>query len=208
MANKSQERVLTYAIIGLIFFAPFHLSAQTREKEKSLLNFTREPGDQVLTLNLGVLTPLFSQKKVGAPLTSTKMSVGGWFALSWEIHFLSMLRAGIDLGGAFSLAQTGKPIYLFNFLAKITYVPQISSFDFPISLGVGLNGIRFDQNANTDFILKPSIGFYWNINAQWSIGTTLSYVFIPQIYKGPTPPKTDSRLVNMFNTAISVRYHF
>lgn len=164
-------------------------------------------GDQILSINAGLLIPLFY---TGGPdgLQSANLSLGGTGHLMWSSFLNNNLAVGGELGGTFAFTPNGNTLFMIPLAARVSYFLRAFPFEFPLSLAAGLNFSRFGDNFKTDMILIPGAGFYWNQSAEWAFGFDVRWWWVPQIYSGPEPPADDTRFGNFLSTTLGVIYRF
>lgn len=171
----------------------------------------RELGDQRINLSLGVFTPIANYTLSGIS-HAPNQSIGAGGALQWDFFFHPVFLAGIRLHGWFTLTKTNAGLFAYDIIAHVAYVPRVSRFEFPISVGLGFSGMSFTESVVTysklDLAVHSSFGVIWNIDTRWGLGVNVAYLLIPQLYDGPTPPREHSRLANFIGTAIMVTYNF
>jgi hypothetical protein len=54
--------------------------------------------------------------------------------------------------------------------------------------------------------VKPGISGYYNVNAEWGLGLSLDYWWVPEIYFGDKADATS--FGNFLELSFSARYHF
>jgi hypothetical protein len=161
---------------GIIFFICCFglgvtlISAAAQESSESVVGLpAHELGDMSLGMDLGPLIPLFFQDFSWNTYDST-LSLGGVASLQWNTYLSSFFRAGVEIGGSFNLSPQQRTLLLMPILLKITYVYNISRFEFPVFLGAGINVVRYRDWSQVDFMLKMGLGGYWRYDANWAFG--------------------------------------
>jgi hypothetical protein len=199
-------------IIVLLFLIALPLAAQedgtlpTRPEEDVVVD-TYTLGDQLLTINLGLFTPLFfaSEEK---GVQSTNLTLGGVGSLRWSSYLNNNISVGAEVAGSFSFSPNRRALYILPITARGTYYFRAYPWEFPLSLQAGMSISRLEEKTKIDPILKPGASVYWNHNAQWAFGLNAVYWWIPQIYRGPEPPASDTRFGNFLELTLSALYHF
>lgn len=175
------------------------------EEEQFEPTYTR--GDQLISLNLGLMVPLFY---FGGPdgAQSANLSLGGTGHLLWSSFLNNNLAIGGEFGGMFAFTPNHNTLFMIPLAARVSYFLRSYPFEFPLTLAAGVNFSRFGDNFKTDPIVIPGVGFYWNYTVEWAFGFDVRYWFVPQIYRGPEPPSEDTRVGNFLATTLSVFYRF
>jgi len=204
--NNTIRRVLLGMMICV---TPVVAFAQDNDEETRPERFepTYSLGDQMLSLNLGTIFPLFY---TGGPdgMEDANLTVGGTGHLQWSAFVNNNLAVGGEFGGMFAFTPNQNTLFMIPLAARLTYFLRAYPFEFPLSLAAGVNFSRFEENFKTDPILIPGAGVYWNYNTEWAFGLDLRWWWVPQIYTGPTPPSEDTRFGNFLASTLSVMYRF
>ena len=165
-------------------------------------------GDQMFFINAGLFIPLFFFDK-DMEVYDTNLTLGGNGSLSWQVFLSNHLSVGAELGGMFALSPNKRILYMIPLTAKATYWFRFYPFEIPIGLGLGGNLSILEEAAHIDFIAKPQIGFYWNLNEEWAFGLNVTYWFVPQIYSGSGKvSKEHSMFGNFMDASLSVLFRF
>lgn len=209
------ERGRTTAVIGLAlvfaFIAVGAVDAQDEDDptDPGTGDFvpTYGLGDQLISLNLGALFPLFYW---GGPdgVQDANLSVGGTGHLLWSSYVSNNLSIGGEFGGMFAFTPNRNTLFMIPLAARLTYSLRAFPFEFPLSIAAGVNFSRFSDSFKTDPIVIPGAGFYWNYSSEWAFGLDVRYWWVPQIYTGPEPPTSDSRYGNFLASTIGILYRF
>ncbi len=164
-------------------------------------------GDQLLSLNLGMLFPLFY---TGGPdgMEDANLTLGGTGHLMWSSFLTNDFAVGGEFGGMFAFTPNRNTLFMIPLAARASYFLRAYPFEFPLTLAAGINFSRFRDNFKIDPIVIPGAGFYWNYNAEWAFGLDLRYWWVPQVYSGPEPPSEDTRFGNFLGSTLSVLYRF
>jgi len=164
-------------------------------------------GDQLLSLNLGMLFPLFYTGGSDG-LQDANLTLGGTGHLMWSSFLSNNLAVGGEFGGMFAFTPNRNTLFMIPLAARVSYFLRSYPFEFPLTLSAGMNFSRFRDNFKVDPIVIPGAGFYWNYNTEWAFGLDLRYWWVPQIYSGPEPPSEDTRFGNFLASTFSVLYRF
>jgi len=85
------------------------------------------------------------------------------------------------------------------------YLFRYGSFEFPVSLQGGLVINRKQEQLYMGPIAIPGISGYYNLNAEWGLGLSLDYWWVPEIYFDKSE---NSSFGNFLELSFSARYHF
>ena len=163
-------------------------------------------GDQTLALNAGVMVPLFFQEFDGS-VHDTNLTVGGMGELQWSAYVSPNIRIGLDIGGTFARSPNDRTLFLMPITVKAAWVFNVSRFEFPVSLGAGINIVRYREWSHIDFILKPGVGGYWRYDSNWSFGLNLAWWLDFQSATGDQPDN-QARMGNFLMISPGVFYNF
>jgi hypothetical protein len=168
------------------------------------------PGDQTLSVNAGLFVPLFllpSYELLLAPSSYGQpphLSLGVVGSLSWAIYVAPQIRVGAELGGSASFSPNGNALLMLPILAKASYVFTIYPFEIPLTLGVGMNIVKYVDQSTIDLLIRPGASFYWIFNSSWSFGLNVNYWFDMQF----ATTAADSRAGNFLETTLTALYHY
>jgi hypothetical protein len=160
-------------------------------------------GDQVLSINAGLFIPLFLLP-TGTGLLSgdpPQLTLGGAAFLNWSAYVAPRIRIGAELGGAFSFDPNANLLLMLPVIAKASYVFTIYPFEIPVSLGVGINILKYTDQYYVDLLLKPGASLFWIFNSSWSFGLNLNYWFDMQM-------SSNFRIGNFLEVSLSALYHY
>jgi len=171
-------------------------------------------GSQVFSINAGLFFPLFFHFP-GAderPELNTfepawgQLSLGGTGSLSWGGYLTPRFALGGKLAGSFAFTPRGYIHSMIPITMWAEYLFRYGSFEFPLSLEGGIVINRVQDQAYFGPIAIPGISGYYNLNAEWGLGLSLKYWWVPEIYFGD---KADvSSFGNFLELSFSARYHF
>lgn len=203
--------LISTLVIGLL--TPVSVMAQedgtlpTSPEEGAVVE-TYSLGDQLLTINLGLFTPLFFAS-AEAGVQGANLTIGAVGSLRWSSYLNNNFSVGGEVGGSFSFTPNGRALYILPITARGTYYFRSYPWEFPLSLQAGMSISRLEEQTKIDPILKPGASVYWNYNADWAFGLNAVYWWIPQIYTGNSgPPASDTRFGNFLELTLSALYHF
>jgi hypothetical protein len=163
-------------------------------------------GDQTLAINAGVFVPLFLLPGPVSLLSGNPphLSLGVVGSLGWAAYVAPQVRLGMDVAGDFTLSPNGNSLLMLPFVAKASYIFTAYPFEVPVTLGVGMNIVKYVDKSTIDLLLRPGVSGYWIFNSSWSFGLNLNWWFDMQF----APDPTQSRIGNFLEISLSALYHF
>ena len=204
---KTKSGYCLALLICLYFFVgrPPISAQESNEAEKYVPTYTL--GNQVLMINGGFFVPLFFQSLSGG-IDNTNLSVGGAGSIQWGAYLNNEMTLGLEGGGMFSFSPNGRTLFMLPVTVRYAYILQFYPWEFPLSLSAGFNFTRLDTQFKILPILKPGVSIYWNYSLDWAFGVNFFYWWSPNIYQGPEPPSSHSRIGNFLEITLSALYHF
>jgi hypothetical protein len=160
-------------------------------------------GDQTLSITAGLFIPLFLLP-TGTGLLSgnpSQLTLGGEAFLNWSAYVAPRIRIGAELGGAFSFDPNANLLLMLPIIAKASYIFTIYPFEIPVSLGVGINILKYTDQYYVDLLLKPGASLFWIFNSSWAFGLNLNYWFDMQM-------SSSFRIGNFLEVSLSALYHY
>jgi hypothetical protein len=193
------------AMLAVLLFCALPAAAQDQPKDPN------EPvvsayglGDQVFAISLGPFIPLFFLPNVGP--AGTNLTLGGTASIAWSAYVSGSFRVGAEVGGVFDFSRPNlNPLLMLPILARAQYVMTFYPFEVPLSLGVGMNIVKYGELKNIDLLIKPGASFMWIYDSKWSFGLNLAWWVDLQFY--PNDP-TQNRVGNFLELSLSALYHF
>jgi hypothetical protein len=163
-------------------------------------------GDQTMSINAGLFVPLFLLPSGVVLLAGnpSQLSLGAVGSLSWAAYVSPVIRLGVDVAGNFTLSPNSNVLLMLPFIAKAAYVFTFYPFELPISLGVGMNIVKYTSLSSIDLLLRPGASFYWIYNSSWSFGLNAYYWFDMQFNTSPG----STRYGSFLEFSLSALYHF
>ena len=123
-----------YVLIFSVIFATFCLPVLAAQDEGEEPGASKKPvkveyktlGDQSLTINAGLMIPLFfnvlSDSTIGVSgRTSTNLSLGGVGSLGWMAYLNNNWNIGIELAGMFTYSPNDNTFYMIPLMFKGGY---------------------------------------------------------------------------------------
>lgn len=153
-----------------------------------------QKGDQFINISLRLNVPLKP-----AP---TQLYVGGAGTIGYTRFINSVFALGGDISFAYS-TTVGKNVFTsVPILFKVMYQPTIHQFEFPLTLGLGFAFENYNTDTYFGFVAKPEVGAFYRFSPSWSFGLSTGITLMPQV------AKQDFYMGVIFDTALTVRYHF
>lgn len=193
-------------IILLLLLVTIFVSAE-ENKEKFIEPYGQ--GSQTFSINAGLFLPLFilfPNQDDGFVAFGEQLSLGGTGSLEWAAFLNNRLSLGVGLAGSFAFTQQKNTHSLIPITANLTYLFFLNSFEIPIFFGAGFVVNRVDDQVYFGSIMKFGTGFFYNLNAEWSLGLRTQYWIVPEIYFGDQSDKT--AYGNFMDIGFSAKFHF
>jgi hypothetical protein len=171
-------------------------------------------GSQTFTINAGLIFPLFFYFPGAGEVDNLstfeaawgQLSLGGMGSLSWGSYITPRFALGAKLSGTFAFTPTGYVHSLIPITMWTEYLFRSGSFEFPVSLQAGVVINRVQDQGYFGGIVIPGMSGYYNLNAEWGLGLSLDYYWVPEIYFGDRANYTG--FGNHLELSFSARYHF
>jgi len=161
-------------------------------------------GDQTLSISLGPYVPLFYLSSVGS--SSTNLTVGGTASIAWSAYVTGAIEVGADIGGVFAFSRPNlNTLLMLPILFKGQYVLSFYPFEVPLSLGVGVNIVKYGDLKNIDLLIKPGASLLWIYDSKWSFGLNLAWWWDMQFYPADA---AQNRTGNFLELSVSALYHY
>lgn len=153
-----------------------------------------QKGDQFINISLRLNVPLKP-----AP---TQLYVGGAGTIGYTRFINSVFALGGDISFAYS-TTVGKNVFTYvPILFKVMYQPTVHQFEFPLTLGLGFAFENYNTDTYFGFVAKLEVGAFYRFSPSWSFGLSTGITLMPQV------AKQDFYMGVIFDTALTVRYHF
>jgi hypothetical protein len=194
------------AMLAMVLLCALPAAAQeTPEKDRETVASAYGLGDQVLSINLGPFIPLFFLANDGTT-SPTQLTLGGTGSIAWSAYVTGAIRVGAEIGGVFAFSRPNlNSLLMLPILAQAQYVMTFYPFEVPISLGVGMNIVKYGELKNIDLLIKPGASVLWIYDSKWSFGLNLAWWLDMQFY--PSDP-TQNRIGNFLEVSLSALYHY
>ncbi len=208
MKDLNKKLIILLTLLIFISGSIFAASDDDEDDDIDTYEESYSLGDQMFVINAGLFIPLFFFDR-SCDVMDTNLTLGGNGSLCWQVFLSNHLSVGGELGGMFALSPNRHVLYMIPLTVKATYWFRFYPFEIPISLGLGGNLSILEEAAHIDFIAKPGIGFYWNLNEEWAFGANAVYWFIPQMYSGSGKVSSShSMFGNFMDVTLSVLFRF
>jgi hypothetical protein len=162
-------------------------------------------GDQVLSISLGPFIPLFFLAPDGNT-SPTRLTLGGAGSISWMAYVSSAVRVGAEIGGMFAFSPNMNLLLALPILARAQYVLTFYPIEVPLSLGVGMNIVKYQDLATIDLLIKPGVSGLWIYDSKWSFGLNLAWWWDMQF--AAAPDQDQSRVGNFLEVSLTALYHY
>lgn len=193
-------------VAAVLLLAALPLSAQeTPETDPAPTASAYALGDQVLSISLGPFIPLFFLAPNG-DTAPTQLTLGGTGSISWMAYVSGAVRIGAEIGGMFAFSPNMNVLLALPILARAQYVLTFYPFEVPLSLGLGMNIVKYQDLATIDLLIKPGISGLWIYDSKWSFGLNLAWWWDMQFAAAPN--QDQSRVGNFLEVSFSALYHY
>jgi hypothetical protein len=195
------------AILALLFLCAFPAAGQEAlPDEEGPSASAYALGDQVLSISLGPLVPLFYMGFDGS-FAGTQLTLGGTGSIAWAAYLSGAIRVGVEIGGVFAFSSPNlNTLLTLPIMARAEYVLSFYPFEIPISLGLGMNIAKYLERRNIDLLIRPGVSAFWAYDSKWSFGLNLSWWCDMQFV--PAPDQDQSRIGNFLAVTVSALYHY
>ncbi len=163
-------------------------------------------GQQSLQLSAGLFVPLFFQSFAGAG-SPTHLSLGATGAIQWGIHLGNNFLVGLEVSGGVSRSPLENYLLMLPITVKGSYIFYLFPVEIPVSLGVGVNLIKYQTQSHVDLILKPAISPMWKYNSSWSFGLNIEWWWDFQFATGSQDP-SKARMGHFLSLMPTAQYNF
>jgi len=163
-------------------------------------------GQQSLQLSAGLFIPLFFQS-FGGGGSPTNLTAGGAGALHWNVHLGNNFLVGLELSGSISRSPLENYLLMLPITIKGGYIFHIFPVEIPVSLGIGVNLIKYQTQSHADLILKPAVSPMWRYNSSWSFGLNIEWWWDFQFATGDQD-SSQARMGHFLTLMPTVQYNF
>ena len=204
---KTPISVLLMAILLLLSFPIGRVAAQEQEPEQQP---AEEPfivytlGQNTLSLSVGMFIPLFFQS-FGGGYERTNLKLSGAGSIQWGIHLNNHWMVGLEVAGMLSRDINDVRFFMLPITAKGSYILHLFPFEFPIFIGTGMNIIKWSDELNISWIIKPGFSTIWKYNVNWGFGLNVVYWWVPQFWPDD---RELGRMGNFLELTLTAQYNF
>ncbi len=177
-------------------------------------------GSQNFTISIGTNVPLLASSYSstdsgdttlvtgigpGSGGNSTNFTMGGYGSIDYEVFLHPLFSVGGELGYQFNFVADGKIFTQVPFMFKATYMPLQGTFELPISLGLGMNYLSYNDNAHLALLATFNVGGRYFFNESWGLGLTSGITYSAELYL--EEPKMNGQLTFVpINVTITYRH--
>jgi len=196
--------IFAFLFILILFFSGTASIFAQEEKPRPIEIYSL--GQQNISLSAGLMIPLFFSSFDGE-ISSTNLSLGFTGSLRWSVHLNNHLMLGAEIGGMICKGELENMLLMLPVTAQAAYIFHVYPFELPISLGIGMNVIKYEDQSHIDFILKPGFSSLWKYSSSWSFGLNFVYWWI---FQAATGSQDDSmaRMGHFLEITPTVQYNF
>jgi len=160
-------------------------------------------GDKNFCITLGVLFPL--ARTFPHQDTDTKnINIGGTGSLSYTYFLTPLFFIGGEIQGSFTSTIGKNWLFMFPIGLKGGVQFVYKSFEFPLSLAVGMAPQSYTDQTIMGMYLKPSVSAFYRINSDWSFGMNTAYWLVSE---WPKDHNYDA-YGHFIELTLTARYHF
>jgi hypothetical protein len=161
-----------------------------------------QSGDQMIGLGLGMVFPIFFTDY--NTTIDKKVNPGGTIFMSYDFFFHPSFSVGAEVNFSFNSTLGENMLYLVPMAVRLTYQLVLHPIEIPITVAVGMAPQAYLDENYLGLYIKPSLGAFWRMNADWSFGVHGTWWWLPQW----TKISSEDVYGNFITAAISARYHF
>ena len=161
-------------------------------------------GDQTLSINAGLFVPLFFLSTQSGSVGASNLSIGGVGSIDWAAYVSPHIRVGAALGGTFTFDPNWTALLMVPIIAKVSYLIDFYPWEIPITLGAGINILKYSDQSTIDLLIKPGTALMWTYNSSWTFGLNMNYWWDMQF----APTAGQSRVGNFLEFSLSAFYHY
>jgi hypothetical protein len=168
-------------------------------------------GQQTLSISAGLFIPLFYQAFTGEYSGTTGLKLGGVGSLQWGIHLDNNWLLGLEVGGMFSPSRDipENVFYQLPITAKGAYIFHLFPFEISVYLGAGMDIVKYADQTQVNFILKPGFMPLWKYNTEWGFGLNVVYWWVFQPWNDDRVGGREAgRMGNFLELTATAQYNF
>lgn len=199
--------MLTLACIFSLTAQSENIPEQTGPQDKPIASYEYEPirkGDQLITVHLGAVVPLFNTGGDIGFTKKTNMNVGGLGTIGFSQFINNRIALGGEVSFAFNTTLGDNLYFYIPMMFTTSYETVFDRIRVPVSLGVGFAFQTYNSINYFGPLIRPKVGAYYQYSPSWSFGLAAEWSTIFQFYK----ESKNNRINNMANILVGMRYHF
>ncbi len=146
-----------------------------------------DTGSQIFTINAGPVLPTSLTGLGNGDDTISgfeRQSVGGYGSICYQVFANPYFALGGELGYLFNFVISDEVFTSVPIQFKVTAFPVQGNFELPISLGVGLNYISYNESSKLTVSAQFDIGARYYFSEEWGVGLHVGLQVIPEFYFG------------------------
>lgn len=146
-----------------------------------------DTGSQIFTINAGPVLPTSLTGLGNGDDTISgfeRQSVGGYGSICYQVFANPYFALGGELGYLFNFVISDEVFTSVPIQFKVTAFPVQGNFELPISLGVGLNYISYNESSKLTVSAQFDIGARYYFSDEWGVGLHVGLQVIPEFYFG------------------------
>lgn len=169
--------LVLFTFIGTIFGADYY-----------------ETGSQIFMISAGLDLPFTNTYKdtatgefktlVGFGESGTHINIGGFGSIDYEVFTNSKIAIGGEIGYQFNYCTDEVLFTQVPMCFKVSYVPVQGKFEIPISLGVGLSYMSYNEKSIMSPMTMATIGFRFFPTENWGFGLKSGIKATFELYAG------------------------
>ncbi len=150
-----------------------------------------DASSQIFTITIGADLP-FTNSYVGSSgnwetglwwgENGTHFNIGGYGSIDYSVFINNKIALGGEIGYQFNRCTDEKLFTQVPLLFKVTYVPLQGKFELPLSLGVGLNFLSYQDKSMLSPTITLSAGARYFFTDNWAIGLKSGINFTAELY--------------------------
>lgn len=221
LEHKSLRRRFPVLLFGLILLvsqaSPAWTQTEPATQDPSDLVLTRLVGENILSINLGTLLPLFSYNPNNGEATALmgtaenpKLSPGLLTLIRWGSYVAPGINLGLDITWAINFGANGDLMSQFSpFQPRISFYVSEGVVEIPLHIAIGPNFMSYKESSILTPLLRFGGSFIWNAVPDWGFGLNVMYWWVPELYPGDSSiGAAGNRFGNYLEIGLTAVYTF
>ena len=174
--------LLSLALISLILIPAFSATYYDNGSQR----FTITAGAE-LPLSLTQLST--GESSVGLNISGTKLSLGGYGAITYQMFMNDYVALGGELGYAFNFVVDDSIFTMVPMQAKASFFPVQGTIDIPLSIGVGaayLSKSGTQGGSHMALFASFEVGLDYYFTDNWGLGFKSGAWLVPELFAKQT----------------------